>query len=151
MGRPDLASVGHEKAPVVVGAGREQPWGSGGVAQLPAGVGDQLISAGANNGIQCVAQGNARFGQGQHDHGDGLIFAATGLGQAVVEGFGDLRAAGGTSGGGGNGLGGVAGHVWCWVVEGLPSDELIVARTVAVSRGLADQFTTRHIMKKPLG
>ena len=38
-----------------------------------------------------------------------------------------------------------------WMVEGLPSDELIVARTVAVGRGLADQFTTRHIMKKPLG
>jgi hypothetical protein len=36
------------------------------------------------------------------------------------------------------------GHVWGWVVEGLPSDVLIVAPTVAVGSATSGLFTNRH-------
>ena len=36
-------------------------------------------------------------------------------------------------------------HGWRWVVEGLPSDDLMVAHSVTDGTHHADQFTSRHI------
>ena len=41
------------------------------------------------------------------------------------------------------------GHLLCWVVEGLPSDELIVAPSVAVGMPPSGLFTIRHFSPWP--
>ena len=107
----------------VPGVRRPAGGSSGGLAKIPAGIGNQLIGARAHNGVKGGTKGNACLYQCGHYQRNGLVFGAAGLCDGEVQGLNDARVTGEVGGCGGVHFGG-SGHVrLCGgnVVPGMPT------------------------------